>query len=499
MHGRPRFLLAVLILALIAVSPASGDDKDLLRTTGSAPPNLLIVFGNGQSMAQPLAFTGTETSTFDGDADSPGSKLGAAKRVIREFVLNRHTSYNIGLTTFAHTPNPRAISILQKHWLYAPIAVDFPGDTFAEPIGTINRWGTFGDGPCTNLTVPRCGDRSPVVNLPSGATIDPEGSYFFGPLGSKTVYMYLDANKTQRIASRIAAGGGTYGDAFTDGTLTTLTRGTHSIVVTKEYQVKSGNPVQWNTVKTATVGYRPAIVLPSDAFYIQGPDAGKEVGFLAQKARNDSTKDFDVSASCSGWEFQTNSDQVPLIKIPRDYKWGATCKPAQDSFPCVSRLLRPQAYIERYDPTNPTKPYTTTDPDNPGYTTGVEADKYLDGCDPDLLGAVQTGLDVVENNAILTTQGLSRVPIKNLLENILSYFSDPRFDKFKNGVRVDDPSAACRTSAVILVYDSFDGCQGDRCDQLKTQVLKNLKQIGIPVYVVGFGSSAAATSATGVC
>src|SRR4029450_1360734 len=78
-------------------------------------------------------------------------------------------------------------------------------------------------------------------------------------------------------------------------------------------------------------------------------------------------------------------------------------------------------------------------------------------------------------------------------------FNDPSIDGFQNGKRLDDPDKACRKSAVILVYDNFNGCQNDSCNFLTNQVLKKLKQIGVPVYVIGLGASAVATSGTGVC
>ena len=69
-----------------------------------------------------------------------------------------------------------------------------------------------------------------------------------------------------------------------------------------------------------------------------------------------------MNTNCSGLEFQNTGD--PLIRIPRDYSSGQQCVPAQDSYPCVKRLLRPQAYIENYDTS--TGAFTTNDPDNPG-------------------------------------------------------------------------------------------------------------------------------------
>src|SRR6266536_2199395 len=113
MLRRARYFLLALGLISAVVQPVLGDDKDLLKSgdASGTPPNLLIVFGNSQTMTQTLTFTGVNFSTFDGDADSPGSKLGAAKRVIRQFVFERHTVFNVGLTTFSHNPNVGSIDV----------------------------------------------------------------------------------------------------------------------------------------------------------------------------------------------------------------------------------------------------------------------------------------------------------------------------------------------------------------------------------------------------
>src|SRR6266545_2312074 len=224
-------LLSLVSLALwMSSAVASADDKDLLK--GGAKPNLLIVFGNSQTTGAPMTLTGG-TSSWDGDADSPGSKLGAAKRVVRQFVDQKHTGFNIGLTSFAHNPNAGSITISGKHWLYSPLTVDFPGDTFKEPVGTIERWGVKGEGPCTNMTAPVCTDRSSnFVPLPPGANVE-AGTVFFGSKGNGTAYICLDGTKcndgnkdnaTKRIQVTLGTTGACsgkckYGDAFTDGTL----------------------------------------------------------------------------------------------------------------------------------------------------------------------------------------------------------------------------------------------------------------------------------------
>jgi Tfp pilus tip-associated adhesin PilY1 len=487
-------IAGVCLFGVLRAQTARADDKDLLKR-GSVPPNILIVFGNSQTTNQPILGS---TSAWDGDADSPTSKLGAAKRVIRQLVFEKGTSYNIGLTTFAHNPNAGSIAIYGKHWLYSPLTVDFPSETWKEPAGTIERWGVQGEGPCTNLVAPSCIGASPnFVTLPSRATVV---GPFFGDRGTGTAFVYLNGNAnsaSQRIRWTLTRG--VYGDAYTDGTLSAYRIAgppPHSLEVTKEYQQKTGGVWQTKSLTpngdpgTTTLFYAPSPTLGGDSFFTTAPNAGSEIGFLS-----DPQVDFAVGANCSGWEFQTNSAPLPLIKVPRDYNWGDACLPPQSSFPCASRLLRPQAVLESYDPSTGT--FSTIDHDNPGY--GGSGSQYADGCDSTLLGAVDAGLNITENQAILTTRNGSQAPIKNLLTNIYDYFNTPSIDGFQNGRRLDDPYASCRTTAVILVYDNFNGCQNDSCSFLTNQVLTDLKKIGVPVFVIGFGASAVATASTGMC
>ena len=493
LRRRVGIAIALASTALAFGQSARADDKDLLKRS-TAPPNLLIVFGNSQTTEQPLMGS---SSAWDGDGDSIASKMGAAKRVIRQFVFDKRGYFNMGLTSFSHDPNAGSISLFGKHWLYAPLTTDFPSETWKEPAGTIGRWGKSGEGPCTNRTVPICTDRSPSYIALASSTALTVGP-FFGNAGGGTAYVYLNGSAstaTQRIKETLVAGA--YGDAYIDATLATFSlAGTHSMEVRKEYQEKVSST--WTTVATTpngnpgtvTVYYVPPSSLPVDMFYRSGTDGGKQIGFL-----NDAMGDVDVNANCSGWEFQSNTAPLPLVKIPRDYSWGATCSPAQDSYACVSRVMRPQGDLIRYNQSSGT--FSTADYDNPGYTG--PGSKYADGCDPNLLGAVNIGLDVVQNQAILITRNGSQAPIKNLLENIYAYFNDPTIDGFQNGKRQDDPDGACRKSAVVLIYDNFNGCQNDSCGFLTNKVLKNLKQIGVPVYVVGLGSSAVASSSTGIC
>jgi hypothetical protein len=290
--NRTTRLLLVLCLAL-ATRPAAADDKDLLRPTGlSVPANLYIVFGNSQTTTQTLsALTGSPMSTWDGDADSPSSKLGASKIVLRQFITDFSPKYNIGMTAFSRPPNV-GTTINRKHWVYQSLDTDFPNDSFREPVGTLERLGPRGEGPCTSKTVPACTAVSTnYINFvaPYQGAFVASNSFFFGPTGTDPAYINLDGtvdsqgrarNSTKRIKHTIVTG--KYGDAFTDGTLTNLTLGTYSVAVQKVYQTcgggcdnDSGNWVtRANTPGgspgTVTVHYRPPTTMPALWFYPTG-------------------------------------------------------------------------------------------------------------------------------------------------------------------------------------------------------------------------------------
>jgi len=118
MTGRLR-ILTTLVLVLISAVPAGADDKDFLRPVGDkVPPNLLLVFGNSQTTTQAISFLDpTVFGTFNGDGDSPVSKLGAAKKVVRQFISDNHTDYNIGMTGFSRHPLMGSPAIFLTHWI----------------------------------------------------------------------------------------------------------------------------------------------------------------------------------------------------------------------------------------------------------------------------------------------------------------------------------------------------------------------------------------------
>jgi Tfp pilus tip-associated adhesin PilY1 len=494
--------LAASALFLLLATTARGDDKDILRRT-SAMPNVLIVFGNSQTTQQTISTVGASNYAWDGEGDSANSKMGLSKEVIKQFVAD-YPKVNFGLTTFAHNPNAGSISASRKHWLYAPTAVDFPHETWNEPVGTVERWGDLGEGPCTSVTNAvlgyNCAAVSPAITLPAGATVT--GPFFaVGGTGSATILL----TSTSRLLITKTAGG--YGDAYTNSSLSTLTLGDHSMEVTKQYQELHDNGqkgtdwyTQASTVNhdpgTVTIGYVP---VPSasanpDFFFTSGSDVGKAMGFLRDA-------DLTVQSSCSGIEIQNTG--YPIVFIPHDYTWGTGCaNPPQNSIPCISRLLRPQAALFHYGGGTS---YPMTDPDYSGYNAAPNSSTWNSGkdgkdenyCAVSLRGEASSGQDWLQNQAMYITQHVSQAPIKDLVDNIENYFQNPKYDGFTNGIRTDDPNKACRKTAVILVYDNFAACQGAQgLNSLAQSELKNLAAWGVPVYVIGLGAN---TSSTTTC
>ena len=487
--------LAASAALLLLATAAWGDDKDILRRQ-TVMPNVLIVFGNSQTTQQTISTVGASNYAWDGEGDSANSKMGASKEVIKQFVAD-YPKVNFGLTTFAHDPNAGSISASRKHWLYAPTAVDFPHETWREPVGTVERWGDLGEGPCTSVTNAvlgyNCTAVSPAITLPAGATVT---GPFFGVGGAGTAIIQLTSS-SQLLITKTAGG---YGDAYTNSSLSTLTLGDHSMEVTKQYQELHDNGhggkdwyTQASTVNhdpgTVTIGYVPvpSASLNPDFFFTSGSDVGKPMGFL----RN---ADLTVHANCSGMEVQKNTAPYPMVRIPYDYIFGAGCaNPPQNSIPCINRILRPQAALFHYGGGTS---YPMTDPDNPGYTGAGSLD--ADGCVAALRGEAAAGLDYTQNQAMYITQNGSQAPIKDLLSNIHDYFQ--KWDGFTNGIRTDDPNKTCRKTAVILVYDNFNAC-GPDCSNSQVQAsLTDLKNWGVPVFVIGLGSQAVSdTTNTGAC
>jgi hypothetical protein len=127
--------LALAMAALLA-GTAVADDRDFLRKL-AAPPNLIFILDTSKSMVGSPEEPGYQMNSIvkygmvPGAGDDPYSRMGIAKRVLREF-LGDVTDANYVLAGYAQAP-PAAPGwpIQTKHWVYEGIG--FWDDTLATP------------------------------------------------------------------------------------------------------------------------------------------------------------------------------------------------------------------------------------------------------------------------------------------------------------------------------------------------------------------------------
>ncbi len=117
--------LALLLAALVA-GTAVADDRDFLRQL-AAPPNLIFILDTSRSMVGSPEEPGKVNNALvgygmvPGGGDDPYSRMGIAKRVLREF-LTDVTDANYVLAGYAQAPPADGSSpIPTKHWVYEGI------------------------------------------------------------------------------------------------------------------------------------------------------------------------------------------------------------------------------------------------------------------------------------------------------------------------------------------------------------------------------------------
>ena len=119
--------LALLLAALVA-GTAVADDRDFLRQL-AAPPNLIFILDSSRSMVGSPEEPGKVMNArvaygmVPGGGDDPYSRMGIAKRVLREF-LTDVTDANYVLAGYAQAPPADGSSpIPTKHWVYEGIGI----------------------------------------------------------------------------------------------------------------------------------------------------------------------------------------------------------------------------------------------------------------------------------------------------------------------------------------------------------------------------------------
>ena len=189
---------------------------------------------------------------------------------------------------------------------------------------------------------------------------------------------------------------GEYGDAFTRRDRSRLTRSrarhrptrwrSEGVPGEVSRQLGRRRPPRPPAIPgTVTVRYVPPATLPLRPLLPDGTrTAGKAVGFLNDRADTTSTSTRTARAGSS-------SRTARRCRSSRSRATTSGARPAsppQDSFPCINRLLRPQA-VARPATTRATGNFTTSTTTT--RATRGSGSKYADGCDPNLLGAVRRG------------------------------------------------------------------------------------------------------------
>ncbi len=116
-------------LAMGLAGALDADDKDFLRER-AAPPNLIFILDTSKSMVgspeAPGAVDGAKVTygMVPGAGDDPYSRMGIAKRVLREF-LEDISDANYALAGYAQAqPADGSNAVPQKHWVYEARSVD---------------------------------------------------------------------------------------------------------------------------------------------------------------------------------------------------------------------------------------------------------------------------------------------------------------------------------------------------------------------------------------
>jgi hypothetical protein len=479
--ARSRVAMFLLAGVIGGALPGLADDKDLLKQ-GSASPNVMVIISNTNSM-QYLPYVQGTTPTVPPDGqyqDSPVSKFGLAKGVLREVIQLNSFRFNFGISWYSYHQE----SVSHKYWSYrftqnATIlgaAYDYRGDAFAVPVGTYEEWGTTGGGPILTAGTTETFGVAGTTLVASWFGDHPASATGTCTTGTCVGYAIESIDNSHRVAVHLVAVGG--GQPYGQITVTEV----------KEYQrgSPSGNPTSWTTQAltpadnpgTVSLTYS-ASVSTSDSFpnvFSTGSDANLYMGFMR-------SGDWGLNSDCGGW-FVQNS--LPAVGIPRDYNSDlpscslTTCaQPPEQSSGCVARYTRPQSAVVHYAPGS-TGTYAASSPpdDNPGLCSA---------------SVVHTGAGPEDQVALMSSND-NHIPEDKMFANADSYFS--KLDCFVNGVRSDDPNKSCRTGAIILLSDTFQACGANCSQNAVSKYLVSLKAHHVPVYVISLGAPDGTPQAT---
>src|ERR1700674_4604980 len=192
--SRHRARVAILLLFLVA-SPATPDDRQLLQATSGAKTDVLLILDSSGSMPSEFTAAMRLPAYMDdfvypqGTApDTYGSKIGVAKKVLRQVITKSSSSVNWAFSRYRNPTQRRG------------------SDAFGSPTGAMNagdhlvngglEWLYFADG-LSPLSVNPCGPDIDDCFDPSNYPDVQQGRFL--QLGHKVMVNYGDMG-TEKIA-----------------------------------------------------------------------------------------------------------------------------------------------------------------------------------------------------------------------------------------------------------------------------------------------------------
>ncbi len=456
-HGRakgPSLALAGLAAgAVLLAATVTADDKDILSTLAKRP-NIVLLVGNANSMAQ----------TVDGQygavggADSVDSKMRQAKDVMSSFIV-ANTTADWALATLERDTGVSTTNVpgAGKEFIYMQVGTDFvaAGAAYAQQDGIWERWGgryyqfnaTAIDGlgnPYTLAGKPaataaqvaacsggKCQTDGLTVTPPAGQVWGQyhgwdgkagESNYLLRPLPTGTAL----ASATNCIVEHISSG------SYYDFNLENAGAPNTTVTVNKVYYTRTATNMPWVAQETVNVTYSYVQGFVSvgggaagSAAAVSPKDDNGANGITAYDDRSSAPKN-----ACNSWE--TGNSTSPSVPFP--------ATPGANTSAIVSQL-RTLDQLVNFDSTRP------------------KGQHYV------MLGNI--GTDVI-------------APVgKACVNNVFEHGVVPYLQSL--------PVNACKKNYVIMVADYIVGQDAaDPCSS--SHAAGQLNTLNVPVFTIYYGS-----------
>jgi len=196
----------LLLVALVWAAPAGADDRDFLRERAAKPNILFILDSSGSMVGTPETIgisvddNGTPGDPSDdtyvprtgslvtygmlpGGGDDPASRMGIAKEVLNDFLVNV-TDVNVALAGYAQELPAASNAVPTKHWVYEFLgsvgSSDSDGDGELDFISQTDRYGIVSPGFAYRMGFNLYWDGYP---LPPASIVDDDLMFGYTPWG----------------------------------------------------------------------------------------------------------------------------------------------------------------------------------------------------------------------------------------------------------------------------------------------------------------------------